>query len=147
MDLGDHGLLLADIYMVQGAMHIELNHDDEATYFFEKSKDLREVAVNTGQLDPAHPNRANSFMNLGVSVANKDPRKAIEFHQRAIDIREGSSKFAKEQVQTLSLNYLNIGRCWWMVGNFENAKESFERCIAIIEPKEKSSNVSFVQYE
>lgn len=131
--------------MVQGAMHIELTHGDEATVLFEKSRDLREGAVTAGMLDPAHPNRANSFMNLGVSVANNDPKKAIQFHQRAIDIREGSSKYTKEQVQTLSLNYLNIGRCWWMVGNLENATESFEKCIAIIEPKEKSSNVSFVQ--
>jgi hypothetical protein len=62
--------------MVQGAIHVELTHDDKATDLFEKSRDLREGAVTAGMLDPAHPNRANSFMNLGVSVANKDHKKS-----------------------------------------------------------------------
>lgn len=131
--------------MVQGAMYIELSREEEATKLFEKSRDLREQAVANGFMDAAHPNRANSFMNLGVSVANKDAWKAIEYHQKAIDIREGSDKYTEQQVQTLSLNYLNIGRCWWMTGELVKATEAYEKSIAIIEPKEVSSNIPFVQ--
>jgi hypothetical protein len=103
----DHNLLLADIYTVYGAMHVELTAIDEATSCFTKAMRIREEAVTNGVLDREHPNRANSFMNLGVSVANQDTREAIRLHQKALDIRESSSKYTQDQVQSRSLNYLN----------------------------------------
>ncbi|RVD81168.1 uncharacterized protein DFL_009043 [Arthrobotrys flagrans] len=145
-DIKDGGLLLADIYTVQGAMHTELSDNvDVATELFQKALEVREAAVTAGALEIDHPNRANSFMNLGVSVANSDPAKALELQKRAIDIRESTTRFQKEQESSLSLNYLNIGRCYWMVGDPDQAVISFQTCIAIVEELETRTKGSYIQ--
>ncbi len=77
-------------------------------------------------------------MNLGVSVANQDTWEAIRLHQKALEIRETSSKYTQDQIQSRSLNYLNIGRCWWMVKDLEKAAESFQMCLDIIKEKESA---------
>ncbi|TAQ89428.1 hypothetical protein B7494_g2246 [Chlorociboria aeruginascens] len=102
-----------------------------------RALDIREAAVKTGLLDCHHPNRANSFMNLGVMVARNDPKKAIQPHQTALSIREEMKKYSQDQLHGLALNFLNIGRCWWMVRELELAAQSFEKCLEILKDREK----------
>jgi tetratricopeptide (TPR) repeat protein len=106
--------------------------------------DIREKAVQSGFLDQYHPNRANGFMNLGVVVANRDAQHAIELHQKALDIRCGSSRYTNQQIHGLSLNYLNIGRCFWMVGNLAKAEQSFQNCLDIIKRREEICGYRFI---
>lgn len=107
---------------------------------------IREDAVLAGYLDEYHPNRANGFMNLGVVVANRDAKKAIELHKKALRIRCGSDKYTDIQIHGLSLNYLNIGRCYWMTGDLVKAEQSFENCLAIIERRESICGRKFIMY-
>ena len=92
-NLQDHGLLLADVYSVYGALYVELNRMEPATEQFDKATAIREEAVVLGALEADHPNRANSYMNAGVSHTNSNTRKAIELHQQALKIRHSSDRF------------------------------------------------------
>ena len=96
-------------------------------------------------LERDHPNQVNSYMNFGVSVARYDTARATRLHQRAFGIRQGSTRFAKIQVQVqgLALYHLNIGRSWLEVGEFDKAIEAFENCIALIEPKEEETGLRY----
>ncbi|KAH0558898.1 hypothetical protein GP486_004469 [Trichoglossum hirsutum] len=144
-DLQDEGLLLADIYTVQCAIHNETSKAVIATSYAKKAHEIRERAVIAKVLEEDHPNRANSFMNLGVCIANDDIQEALRLHNIAIKIREGSSRFTESQVQGLSLNYLNIGRCRWMVGELEKAAKSFEKSFSIIKVREAITGLRFAQ--
>lgn len=104
---------------------------------------IREDAVLAGLLDPDHPNRTHSYMNLGVSLTNDDARKAIGFHSTALDIRQRSSKFTKKQMHGLALNYLNIGRCYILVQELDKASDAFTRCLAILDTKERQTGQKF----
>lgn len=141
----DRELLLADIYSVQGAMHIELTEMEMASSLFKSAMKIREDAVAAGALDVDHPNRANSYMNLGVSVGHHDTREAIKLHETALEIRLRSSKFEKIQIQILSLNYLNIGRCWWIVGELDKAAKAYDSCLEIIKIKEAETGLIYAQ--
>ena len=117
-----------------------------AITLWEKALRIRENLVAAKVLDKDHPNRANSFMNLGVSVAHHDTVKAIRLHQKALEIRHGSTKFANTQVQGLSLNHMNIGRSWLELGELDKAAAAFENCIATIKPKEEETGLRFAMY-
>lgn len=142
-DFQDRGLLLADIYSVQGAMRLELMEMDVASELFKRAMRIREDAVDAGLLDPDHPNRANSYMNLGVSVGSGDPRRAIGLHQRALDIRERSSKYTNEQMQGLALNLLNLGRSLILVQQLDTAAQAFARCLSILDAIERQTGQKF----
>ena len=142
-DFQDRQLLLADIYSVQGAMRLELMEMDVASEFFKRAMRIREDAVDAGLLDPDHPNRANSYMNLGVSVGSGDPRRAIGLHQKALDIRERSSKYTNEQMQGLALNLLNLGRSLILVQELDTAAQAFARCLSILDVKERQTGQKF----
>jgi tetratricopeptide (TPR) repeat protein len=144
-DLQDEGLLLADIYTVQCAIHNETSKVAMAVSYARKAYEIRERAVVAKVLEEDHPNRANGFMNLGVCIANDDIQEALRLHDIAIKIREGSSRYSEAQVQGLSLNYLNIGRCWWMVGELEKAAKSFEKSLSIIKMREATTGLKFAQ--
>ena len=137
---------MADAYSVQAAMLNEQTEMQAAITLWEKALEIREDPVAAKVLDEDHPNRANSFMNLGVSVAHHDTVKAIQLHQKALEIRRRSAKFANAQVQGLSLNYMNIGRSWLEVGELDKAAAAFEDCIAIIKPKEEETGLRFALY-
>lgn len=74
------------------------------------------------ELDEYHPNRANGYMNVGVGMTQDDPKEAIRMLTAALDIRLGSDKFTAIQIHGLALNYLNIGRAWWMVKAVDEAR-------------------------
>ena len=117
-----------------------------AITLWEKALAIREDLVAAKVLDEDHPNRANSFMNLGVSVAHHDTVKAIQLHQKALQIRRRSTKFANIQVSGLSLNHMNIGRSWFELGELDKAAAAFEDCIAIIKSKEEEFGLRFALY-
>ncbi|CAO1597920.1 hypothetical protein XANCAGTX0491_001709 [Xanthoria calcicola] len=142
-NLRDGKLLLADIYSVQGAMRLEIMEMEIASDLFQKAMTIREDAVLAGFLDPDHPNRANSYMNLGVNFTNDDARKAIGFHTIALEIRQRSSKFTQEQMQGLALNYLNIGRCYILVQELDKVSDAFASCLAILNTKELQTGQRF----
>jgi tetratricopeptide (TPR) repeat protein len=142
-DLQDHGLLLADVYSVYGALYVELNRMELATEQFDKATAIREEAVVLGALEADHPNRANSYMNAGVSHTTSNTRKAIELHQQALKIRHSSDRFTHIQASGISLNYLNIGRCWLIVGELQKACEALETCLNDIRLHEAATNTQW----
>lgn len=123
---------LADIYTVQLFYHTEATHGTSFVDLATKALKLREEAVAAGTLDKYHPNRANGFMNLGVALAQDNPHEAIKKHMVALDIRYGSEKYQSEQRHGLALNYLNLGRCWLLVQEFENAASCFRECLTVM---------------
>ena len=76
-----------------------------AIILWEKAFEIRENLVTARVLERDHTNRANSYMNLGVSVAHHHTARAVLLRQRALEIRHGSTRFAKIQVQGLALNH------------------------------------------
>ena len=125
-NLQDMDLLLADIYTVQGAVLLEIKGADKASALFEKAMEIREAAVAAGVLDQDHPNRANSYMNHGVSNTNDNASKAIELHNKALSIRQRTPKYAQDQMQGLALNHLNLGRCLILTNRLDEAAEAFD---------------------
>lgn len=111
--------------------------------FARKAMDIREEAVAKGLMDPHHPNRANGFMNVGVAMAWDNPKGAIDMHTRALEIRSGSDKYKDCQIHGLALNYLNIGRCWYMVGDLETAASCFEKCLDLMQTRARVVGKSF----
>lgn len=139
----ENELLWADICTVKLFYVNETHHQQTAIALAKEALDIREKAVRDGIFDEDHPNRANGFMNLGVMYAKIDPQEAIRHHIRAIGIRERSSRYKNDQVHGLALNYLNIGRSFWMVGQLDEAAESFEKCLTIIQPREEVCGFRF----
>ncbi|EGC47733.1 conserved hypothetical protein [Histoplasma capsulatum var. duboisii H88] len=144
-DLQDHGLLLADLYSLQADMYNELSQAEKAVEFAKRSLKIKEQAVADKALDKHHPQLANSYMDIGVFIAGMNPRGAIRLHEKAIVIREGSPKYADDQMQLLSLNYMNIGRCWWMVKELDKATAAYEKSISIIKELEEATGAPFAQ--
>lgn len=133
----------ADICTVQLYQQNETSHNSALVELATQAHKIREAAVEAGAFDKHHPNRANGFMNLGVVLGGKDPHEAIRLHEIALSIREGSTQYTQDQIHGLSLNYLNIGRCWWMTGELDKAAQSFERSLAILKEREQDLDVRF----
>ncbi|KAK6349285.1 hypothetical protein TWF730_010035 [Orbilia blumenaviensis] len=141
-NIKDGGLLLADIYTIQGTVHIELNKNiNTATNLFQKALEIREDAVTIGIMDPNHPNRANSFMNMGNGFSHSDPQKTIELHERAIETRRNGSRPPKREDSCLHLavSYLCIGKCHLKLGNSDDALASFKKCLEELEVSPKGN--------
>lgn len=133
----------ADICTVQLFQQNETSQPATLIQLASQALEIREAAVRDGSLDEFHPNRANGFMNLGVMYGRSDPHEAIRLHRIALGIRKGSEKYQKDQIHGLSLNYLNIGRCFWMVGELSEASEAFENCLSILKEREEVLNIRF----
>ncbi|KKZ66864.1 hypothetical protein EMCG_07470 [[Emmonsia] crescens] len=136
-DLLDHGLLLADLYSLQADMYNKLTQADKAVKFAMRSLKIKEKAVPIKVLDKHHPQLANSYIDIGVFIAGTNPRGAIRLHEKAIMIREGSPKYVDDQMQLLSLNYMNIGQCWWMVKELDKATVVYQKILDIIRALEE----------
>ncbi|KAK4201350.1 hypothetical protein QBC40DRAFT_324492 [Triangularia verruculosa] len=134
---------LADLYTVQQFYHTEATSGISMTELARKALSIREDAVKQGLLDPYHPNRANGFMNVGVAMACEDPKGAIKMHNRALEIRLGSEKYKDQQVHGLALNYLNVGRCWLLVGDLMTAASCFEKSLEVIRAREQKLGRQF----
>jgi hypothetical protein len=141
----DNELLLADMKTSQLYYYNETTQVQKGIDSAVEARNIREAAVKAGKLDVYHPNRANGFMNLGVLIAGEDPHRAIVLHKKALRIRLGSKKYATEQRQCVSLNYLNLGRCQWMVGDLEGAKTSFHLSLSLIQDREREHGRRFAQ--
>jgi len=137
---------LADLYTVQLFYHNEVTSDISMVDLARRALDVREAAVGQGQMDEYDPNRANGFMNVGVVMTQDDPRGAIEMHTKALEIRLGSDKYRHQQLHGLALNYLNIGRCWFLVGDLDQAATCFEKCLTIMRAREKEVGKRFALY-
>ncbi|KAF4119669.1 TPR protein [Geosmithia morbida] len=135
--------LLADIYTVQLFYHNEVRHGMNLVELAKKALSLRESAVSEDLMKKYHPNRANGFMNVGVILAAESPRDAILYHKKALEIRLGSEEFASEQTLGLALNYLNIGRCWWIVGELEEAAGCLNESVALFRQRESVAGKRF----
>ncbi|KAM4060526.1 tetratricopeptide repeat domain-containing protein [Hirsutella rhossiliensis] len=134
---------LADIYTVQLYYHNETDHQVSLVELATRAMNIRENAVEQSLMDEHHPNRANGFMNMGVVLALEDPKAAIGMHSRALEIRRGSDKYKTEQIHGFALNYLNIGRCWWVVGELEKAASCFEQCLVLWKGREAQVGKKF----
>ena len=139
-------LLLAGVYSVQAAILSEQAEMKAAIILQERALEIRENVATARVLDQHHTNRANSFTNLGVSVAHFDTAKAIALHQNTLEIRHGSTKIAKVQVQGLALNHKCIRRSWLEVGKLDKSAAAIKDCIAIIKPEEWKTDLSFSLY-
>lgn len=134
---------LADIYTVQLFYHNEVNEGISLVQLATKAMEIREEAVANGTMDKYHPNRANGHMNIGVVLALEDPRAAIKVHLKALDIRLGSERYKSSQVLGLALNYLNLGRCWWVVGELNKAESCFEKSLNLWNERESQVGEKF----
>lgn len=139
-------LFLADIYTVQLYYHNETTQGESLIDIARKAHRIREEAVEVGLLCSSHPNRANGFMNLGVVMAHTDPTRAIKLHSAALEIRLGSDKYSNQQIHGLALNYLNLGRCWWMVKNLSEAAVCFQRSMGLMQSREDATRKKFPLY-
>ncbi|KAK9857762.1 hypothetical protein MYU51_019987 [Penicillium brevicompactum] len=145
MDLQDHGLLLADLYSLQADMYNEMTQADKAVDLARQSLKIKKAAVKAKVLDKHHPQIANSYMDIGVFIGGTNPRGAIRLHEKAIGIRERSRKYAHQQMQLLSLNYMNIGRCWWMIKDLDKAIVAYQKSLEIIKRLEDVAGATFAQ--
>ncbi|KAK0732132.1 hypothetical protein B0H67DRAFT_474708, partial [Lasiosphaeris hirsuta] len=136
-------LFLADIYTVQLFYHNETTSEESLTNIALEAHRLREEAVRAGQMDPNHPNRANGFMNVGVALAHEDPLLALELHSKALEIRLGSDKYAAEQVHGVALNYLNMGRCCWILHDNAKAAECLGEALRLMKEREDETGKRF----
>ena len=134
---------LADILTVQLFYHNESKQGVSLVELATRAMDIREEAVIKGNIDEDHPNRANGPMNVGVVLALKSPEMAIEMHTRALEIRLRSEKYRAEQIHGLALNYLNIGRCWWVVGELGKAASCFEQSLRLWKKRESEISTKF----
>lgn len=145
-DLQDHGLLLADLYSLQSDLHNEMTQASKAVELAKKSLELKKAAVKAKVLDRHHPQIANSYMDIGVFIGGTNPQAAIRLHEKAIRIREQSPKYADQQMQLLSLNYMNLGRCWWMIKELDKATTAYQKSLHIIKRLEDLMGTPFAQY-
>ena len=136
-------VFLADIYTVQLYHYNESDHGVKLIDLANQALEIREDAVKKELMKPSHPNRANSFMNLGVVLALEDPRKAIKQHSKALKIRHMSDEYRDVQIHGFALNYLNIGRCWWVLGELETAALCFEQCLLLWKKREAKLGKKF----
>ncbi|KAL6825598.1 hypothetical protein J3E69DRAFT_355584 [Trichoderma sp. SZMC 28015] len=127
---------LADLYTVQLYYSNETDKGLNLVELATQAMNIRENAVEQGLMDQYHPNRANGPMNVGVVLALEDPEAAIHMHSRALEIRKGSNKYEAEQIYGFALNYLNIGRCWWVVGKLDMAASCFKQCLSLCKRRE-----------
>ncbi|KAJ2985968.1 hypothetical protein NUW58_g1594 [Xylaria curta] len=134
---------LADILTVQLFYHNETEHEVSLVELATQAMEIREEAVKNGNMDDDHPNRANGPMNVGVVLALKSPERAIEMHTMALEIRLKSEKYKAEQIHGLALNYLNVGRCWWVVGELEKAALCFEESLHLWKKRESEIGTKF----
>ncbi|EFX03053.1 hypothetical protein CMQ_2982 [Grosmannia clavigera kw1407] len=149
---GKPGLFLADLYTVQLYFHNETEAEEVGVArtaglslagLAAQDLKIREDAVKAGLLDVNHPNLANGFMNLGVVLAGDNPWEAIKMHQIALEIRQGTDKYRADQHHGWALNYLNIGRCWWVVKELDRAAVCFQSCIALMLERETATQKRF----
>lgn len=133
----------ADICTVQLFQQNETSQPETLVQLANQALKIREAAVEDGFLDKSHPNRANSFMNLGVMYGRSDPREAIRLHRIALAIRKGSTKYQEDQIHGLALNYLNIARCFWMGGELQEASDAFENVFSVLKEREEALNIRF----
>lgn len=145
-DLQDHRLLLADLYSLQSNLCNELNQANKAVELAKKSLKIKTAAVKAKVLDRHHPTIANSYMDIGVFIRVHNPQAAILLHEKAIRIREQSPKYADQQMQLLSLNYMNLGRCWWMIKELDKATAAYQKSLHIIKKLENLMGTHFAQY-
>ncbi|KAL7928040.1 hypothetical protein V8C35DRAFT_319113 [Trichoderma chlorosporum] len=127
---------LADLYTVQLYYSNETDKGLNLVELATEAMNIRENAVEQGLMDQYHPNRANGPMNVGVVLAIEDPEAAIHMHSRVLEIRKGSNKYEAEQIYGFALNYLNIGRCWWVVGKLDMAASYFKQCLSLCKRRE-----------
>ncbi|KAK1241228.1 hypothetical protein MKX08_001202 [Trichoderma sp. CBMAI-0020] len=144
-DLQDHGLLLADLYSLQSDLYNELTQANKAVELAKKSLEIKKAAVKAKVLDRHHPQIANSYMDIGVFIGGANPQAAIRLHEKAIRIREQSPKYADQQMQLLSLNYMNLGRCWWMIKELDKATAAYQKSLHIIKRLEDLMGAPFAQ--
>lgn len=68
------------------------------------------------------------------------------YMRRPFEIREQSPKYADQQMQLLSLNYMNLGRCWWMIKELDKATAAYQKSLHIIRRLEDLMGTPFAQY-
>ncbi|KAM5354320.1 hypothetical protein ACJ41O_000969 [Fusarium nematophilum] len=136
-------LFLADIYRCQMNYLNESNNGVDLVDLAKETMRIREDAVAKGQMDEFHPNRANGLMNYALFLAFTDPREAIRKHEEAIRVRTGSDRYKNDQLHGLALNYLNIGRCWWVVRDFPRAEGCFTKALELMRTRESERNRKF----
>ncbi|UKZ66307.1 uncharacterized protein TrAtP1_007482 [Trichoderma atroviride] len=130
---------------LQSDLHNELTQANKAVELAKKSLEIKQAAVKAKVLDRNHPQIANSYMDIGVFIGGANPQAAIRLHEKAIRIREQSPKYADQQMQLLSLNYMNLGRCWWMIKELDKATAAYQKSLHIIKRLEDLMGTPFAQ--
>lgn len=131
-------LLWADICTVRQFYEVEVTQANIIVSLAEEALKIRKKAVDSKALEDDHPNLANGFMNLGVALVDKDTWRAVELNTQALAIRNMSPRYSGDQIHGRALNLLNIGRCWWILRDYDAAKKSLEECLEVMRTRERA---------
>lgn len=138
-----HNLLWADICTVRQFYENEATQANTMVSLAQEALEIRQKAVESKALENDHPNLANGFMNLGVALVDSDPRRAIELNNQALAIRNMSSRYSEIQIHGRALNLLNIGRCWWILREYNAAEKSLEESLEVMRTRERAVKREF----
>ena len=114
----------ANYFRVQGLVCKDLDQNDQAKEYFEKS-----LAIKKEIYGEHHGDVATSYNNLGtVNSALGQYNQAKEYHEKSLAIRK---EVYGEHHGDVAQSYNNLGSVYWNLGQHNQAKEYHEKSLAI----------------
>lgn len=96
------------------------NYQEALRFYFESIKINQRIPEKRGSLDA-------NYNNIGLIYQEMDLfEKAIEYHLKALEIREETQNFATQMA-----SYNNLGVCYKELNNFNKSRESFQKSISL----------------
>ncbi|PVH74989.1 hypothetical protein DL98DRAFT_518934 [Cadophora sp. DSE1049] len=134
----DQSITLANLYSTFGTIYRNSNDPVKAQELFDLAIENREHAILTGLPRASDIRRADSYMHMGsVLLSLNNIPKSLEYHLRAIEIREQTPE---NEPQILALSYINIGWAYWQNQQLDDASEVLERSLQIMERLQMSGS-------
>jgi len=128
-------LVYAHLLNTRATTYYERNLLKQSREAIEEALDIRRA-----KLDPMHPEVAISLANLGnVEAAEDNLDEALDYYREAAAIREHIGDAAATM---LGLNYLQIGRVYFLQGDFNHAYDMYQKSEGIFN-KRVGKNRSF----
>jgi tetratricopeptide (TPR) repeat protein len=127
----DQSITLANLYSTYGTIYRNCNNPAKGRELFELAIERREAAVAMGSMGTSNIRLADAYMHLGSALLSlNDIPKSLEYHLRAINIRE---QHRHCEPQILALSYINIGWVYWQDNQLDKASEVLEKSLHIME--------------
>lgn len=114
---------LARIFCQQGYIKYKIHKYNEALQLYEEACRIQENLKPRPDLE-----LAMTYENLGLFHTNKDPSKALDYHKKALEIRQ---RCLHPKHPNLATSYNNIGLIYDQFGEFQTALIYYEKTMAI----------------